>query len=522
MLLADLVDTSQRVAATTKRSEKTVAMADLLRGAAADEIAVVVTMLAGEPRQSRMGVGWATVGTVDVEPAAVATLHPLDVDAVLDELVATGGTGSQGARAGLLAGLFERATADEAFFLRRLLLGDLRQGALEGVVVEAVAKAADVPSALVRRALMLGGDLGETATLALTGGAEALGLVRLEVLRPVRPMLASSAGSASEALVSVRGKASVEWKLDGARIQVHRLGDAVRVFTRNLNDITHRVPDVVALARSFSVESVVLDGETLTIDEDGRPRAFQDTMSRFGADAVRTEVLSAFFFDILHADGRDLIDEPLHVRLAELDRVVGLSRVPGVVTDDSAAAEAFAVGSLRAGHEGVVVKAIDSPYEAGRRGNSWVKVKPVRTLDLVVLGVEWGHGRRKGWLSNLHLGARDAETDELVMVGKTFKGLTDDLLRWQTERFLSLERAREGITVWVRREQVVEIALDGAQASTRYPGGVALRFARVLRYRDDKAVDEVDTLDDVRAMLAGAPAGGESESETEREEAVEG
>ena len=506
MLLATLVATSHAVAATSKRTEKIAAMAALLRLAAADEVAVVATMLAGDPRQSRMGVGWATVGGLDVSPSDEPVLRPLDVDAVLDELVSTGGPGSQATRASLLQDLFSRATADEAAFLRRLLLGDLRQGALEGIVVEAIAKAAEVRSVVVRRALMFGGDLGATAAVAMNSGSVGLTAVRLAVGRPLRPMLASSAPSASDALREVGGRASVEWKLDGARIQVHRRGPDVSVYTRNLNDITHRVPDVVALARSFPVGSVVLDGESLMLDEDDRPRAFQDTMSRFGADVSRVEVLRAFFFDVLHVDGRDLVDEPLTVRLAELDRIVGPARVPGIITDDAAAADEFSAEALHAGHEGVMVKAADSLYEAGRRGKSWVKVKPVRTLDLVVLGVEWGHGRRGGWLSNLHLGARNPDTGAFVMVGKTFKGLTDEMLRWQTERFLLLERGREGIVVWVRPEQVVEIALDGAQVSTRYPGGLALRFARVVRYRDDKRAEEIDTLVDVRALLAGARA----------------
>jgi DNA ligase-1 len=293
--------------------------------------------------------------------------------------------------------------------------------------------------------------------------------------------------------------ASVEWKLDGARIQVHKDGPTVRVFTRNLNDITHRVPEVVEVAHRLPVDRVVLDGEALTVSEQGRPRAFQDTMSRFGADAVRAEVLQPFFFDVLHVDGMDLIDLPLVDRLTRLGQVAEPWRIPGIVTEDPAEATDFLEGALAAGHEGVLVKAATSPYEAGRRGKAWVKVKPVRTLDLVVLGVEWGHGRRRGWLSNLHLGARGP--DGFVMVGKTFKGLTDEVLAWQTERFRELQTGEEGITVWVRPEQVVEIALDGVQASPRYPGGVALRFARVVRYRDDKDAAEADTIDTVRALL---------------------
>ena len=502
MRLSEVVATSNTVAATRARSAKIEAFAALLRNAGHDEVGRVASFLAGEPMQGRIGVGWAAIASaVENEPADVATLTIADVDQTLSALANTSGAGSQAARAALLSALFVRATATESLFLRSLFLGDLRQGALEGLVLEGVAKGAGVATNEVRRALMLGGELVPTVNAAFAG-TQALAGIHLEVGRAIRPMLASSASTTADALASVGGAASVEWKLDGARIQVHRQGHEVRIFTRNLNDITHRLDGVVDVVRRLPVEAVVLDGETLSLDEEGRPRAFQDSMSRFGADELRPEKLHAFFFDVLHVDGEDLIDRPLSERISILDRVAGTWRVPGLVTVDPVAATEFADDAVRKGHEGVVVKAIASTYEAGRRGKSWVKVKPVRTLDLVVLGVEWGHGRRKGWLSNIHLGARDAGTGDVVMVGKTFKGLTDEVLRWQTQRFLELERGREGIIVWVRPEQVVEIALDGAQVSTRYAGGVALRFARVVRYRDDKPVTEIDSLDDVRALLA--------------------
>jgi DNA ligase-1 len=503
VLLADVVATSDAIAATRARSAKVEALAGLLARVEPDEIEAVVGFLSGEVRQGRIGIGWATVASIDAAPAATPSLTVVGVDGTLDALATTAGPGSTERRAGLLRSLFEQATAEEGRFLGRLLTGELRQGALEGLMTDAIAKAAAVPAAAVRRALMLGGELGATARAALLGGSDALEAVQLQVLRPLRPMLASTAESVAEALASVGGAASVEWKLDGARIQVHRAGDQVRVFTRNLNDVTSRLPEVVEVVRGLPAERLVLDGETLTMAEDGRPRAFQDTMSRFGADAARIDLLRPFFFDALHVDGLDLVDLPLVDRLMMLDQVAGPWRIPSVVTSDQEVGAAFADGSLAEGHEGVMVKAASSRYEAGRRGKAWLKVKPVRTLDLVVLGAEWGHGRRHGWLSNLHLGARDPDGG-FVMVGKTFKGLTDALLAWQTERFLELEERRDGIVVFVRPEQVVEIALDGAQVSPRYPGGVALRFARVVRYRDDKDPAEADTIEMVQALLPGA------------------
>ncbi len=352
---------------------------------------------------------------------------------------------------------------------------------------------------------MLGGNLADTACRALTGGQGALDEVHLEVLRPVLPMLAASVADVHEAIAQT-GEASVEWKLDGARIQVHRRGDDVRVFTRNLNDVTERLPEVVSAVRQFPADAFVLDGETIGVDDAARPHRFQDTMSRFGRDdaTTHTMVMSGFFFDVLHVDGEDLLDRPLHERAEVLAGIVGPYQVPAVRTDDPEVASAFLDDALATGHEGVMVKALESRYDAGRRGGAWRKVKPVRTLDLIVLAAEWGHGRRQGWLSNLHLGARDPDGGEFVMVGKTFKGLTDELLTWQTAQFQELSVRQEGHVVFVRPELVVEIALDGVQASTRYAGGVALRFARVRAYRPDKSPADADTITTVRQMLPGS------------------
>jgi DNA ligase-1 len=508
VLLGSVVETSGTVAATRSRKAKIDAIASALRACEPGEVATVVCFLTGEPRQGRIGVGWATLadarreaGVADADRAS--TLTVADVDATLGEIATTTGSGSAGARRRLLAGLFARTTEAEADFVFRLLTGELRQGALAGIMADAIARAAEVPATDVRRAAMLGGDLAETARRALAGGAPALAEIGLRVLRPVQPMLAATAPSVAEAL-DATGPASVEWKLDGARIQVHRAGDEVLVFTRNLNDVTARVPEVVQIAKELPARSFVLDGEAIGLAEDALPRRFQDTMSRFGTgDAGAHEMtLAAFFFDVLHVDGDDVIDRPLRDRAPILRDLVGEWRIPSVETDDVAVADAFLADALATGHEGVMVKALDAPYEAGRRGATWRKVKPVRTLDLVVLAAEWGHGRRRGWLSNIHLGARDAASGTFVMVGKTFKGMTDELLAWQTERFQELAVARDDYVVRLAPELVVEIALDGVQVSTRYPGGVALRFARVRGYRPDKNASDADTIEAVRALLA--------------------
>ena len=505
VLIAELVRTSESVASTRARSAKVAALAGLLRRLAPDEIEVAVAFLARQPRQGKTGVGWATLRAVDPPPASEPSIEVLELDAALTALTSQSGPGSTSARQVLLGELLGRATAVEADLIRRLLLGELRQGALEGVMLDAVSRAAGTALSQVRRAVMLAGDLPRVAAVALLDGGAGLSAVRLSVLRPVLPMLASSADDVAGALRDL-GACSVEWKLDGARVQAHRLGDDVRLFTRNLNDVTARLPGVVTAVRDLDVGQVVLDGEVLGVGDDG-PEAFQETMSSFGrrTGPPGRAALGVWFFDCLHLDGDDLLDRPLLERSAVLDRI-GAPRVPSVATDDVVTALAFQAEALAAGHEGVMVKAASSPYEAGRRGSAWRKVKPVHTLDLVVLGAEWGSGRRRGWLSNLHLGARRPEGG-YVMVGKTFKGLTDELLEWQTAELLTRASARHGNVVEIDPPLVVEIALDGVQASTRYAGGVALRFARVRRYRHDKDPVDADTIDAVRSMLAGARRG---------------
>ena len=501
MLLADLVATSAEVAATRSRKAKTAALARLLRALESSEIPTAIGLLAGQIRQGRIGVGYAAAFGVAVGPADQPGLTLAEVDAVLDEIPTVTGAGSQERRARLLDGMFARATADEQDFLRRTLTGEVRQGALAGIVVDAVAEAYEVPAAAVRRALMLRADLGAVAAIAAVDGIEGLARIGLQVLSPVQPMLASPAASIEEAVV---GEVSVEWKLDGARIQVHRLGDEVMVFTRNQNDITARMPEVVAVARRLPVNNVILDGEAMALRGDGTPQPFQETMSRFGTEerAFAEVPLYPFFFDVLHVDGVDLIDRPLSERHAQLDRITPVEhRIARIVTSEVDEANRFSESAIDAGHEGVMVKGLGSTYEAGRRGKSWRKVKPVHTYDLVVLAAEWGHGRRSGFLSNIHMGARDPDTGEFVMVGKTFKGMTDEILRWQTETFPQLEVSRDKWAVYLRPEQVVEVAIDGVQASTRYPGGIALRFARVKRYRFDKSPDEADTIQTLQAML---------------------
>jgi DNA ligase-1 len=499
--LAEVVATSAAVGATPARFAKVALIADLLARAPIDEVPVVVGFLAGSARQGRVGVGWSALGGAAPAPAARPELTLAEVDATIGALERAGGPGRATARRALLEDLFCRATAEEADFLRRLLLGELRHGALEGLMTDAVAAAAAVPVGSVRRAAMLAGNLAEVATVALTGGREDLEAIGLQVLRPVLPMLAATSASVAEALAAA-GPSSVESKLDGARVQAHRLGGEVRLFTRNLNDVTARLPAIAAVVASLPVSSVILDGEVFGAGvDDERADPFQDTMSSFSRHSPQAGTsLQVRFFDVLHAEGSDLLDEPLERRLAVLRRVAPEHRVAGIVTGDAAEAEAFAAAALARGDEGVMVKSLASRYEAGRRGSSWRKVKPVRTFDLVVLAAEWGHGRRRGWLSNLHLGAR-GDCGDFVMVGKTFKGLTDDLLAWQTEALLALETGRAGIAVQVRPELVVEIALDGVQRSPRYPGGVALRFARVRRYRPDKSPAEADTIAAVQALL---------------------
>jgi len=511
VLLADVVATSAQVAATRSRTEKTAALADLFSRAQDGDVGTVIGLLVAAPPQGRLGLGWSALQQIEPTlgpPVEQPELTVAQVDAAFTALAAPGATPA--ARRGVLAALLDHASAAERELLSGVLVGEVRQGALESVLADALAQACGVGAPPLRRAWMLTGSLSEAAAVARSGGEQALVAVTMQVGRPVRPMLAASATSVAEALAdrafADSAQVAVDHKLDGARIQVHRDGDEVRIFTRSLKEVTHRLPEVVRVALGLPVTSVVLDGESLVLDEQDRPRAFADTMSRFSADAPRKQVVRPYFFDVLHVDGVDLLDEPLARRLEELERVAGPWRVASTITDDPDVASRVSEAALAAGHEGVVVKSLTAPYEAGRRGSAWQKVKPVRTLDLVVLAAEWGHGRRAGWLSNLHLGARDpqgqfGEPGGFVMVGKTFKGLTDALLAWQTERLQELEQRSTRGTVWIRPELVVEIAFDGAQASSRYPGGAALRFGRVIGYRDDKDAAEADTIGAVREYL---------------------
>jgi DNA ligase-1 len=503
--LFDVATASADVGAASSRLAKVARLAGLLTQAGQDghEIAVVVAWLSGELPQRQIGVGWAALRSLP-PPAPQPTLTVAQVDATFTEIGGVAGKGSQARRAGLLADLFARAAAVEQTFLRRLLGGELRQGALAGVMTDAVAKAAQLPGVQVRRAAMLGGDLAGVAAAALTGGAAALDEFRLHVGRPVGPMLAQTATGTAEALDKLGGTAILEAKLDGARVQIHRLGDQVTVYTRSLDDVTARLPEVVAATLALPVTSLIADGEAIALRPDGRPHRFQVTASRFGRTARVDQPLSVFYFDLLHLDGTDLLDAPAAERAAVLAGVVPEQfRVDSITTADAAAAQRFLDATLAAGHEGVMAKSPTAPYEAGRRGAGWLKVKPVHTLDLVVLAVEWGSGRRTGKLSNIHLGAKDPAGNGFVMLGKTFKGMTDAMLDWQTARFLDLaDGPTDGYVVQVRPEQVVEIAIDGVQGSTRYPGGVALRFARVVRYRDDKSAADADTIDTVRALYA--------------------
>jgi DNA ligase-1 len=509
MKLATVVSTSAALKATRSRKKKIAALAECLRALEPHEIELGVGMLAGAPRQGKIGLGHATIHAVQVSASAKAQLHLREVDRTLTEIAETRGSGSAGRRKELLGGMLTRATSDEQTFLRQLLVGGLRQGALEGIVVEAVARAAELEPRMVRRALMLSGELGNVAHAALTKGAHALSEFSLELFRPVQPMLAQPAESV-ESVIQELGEVNLEWKLDGARIQVHKDGDEVQVFTRRLNVVTPAVPDVVELVRELPARRLILDGEAIALRGDGSPLPFQVTMRRFGrrldVAKLREELpLTPMFFDVLMLDDHSLIDEGTGRRWEALDEAIpSVARIPRLRTDDLEQAEAFIDDALGRGHEGVMAKSLDVPYEAGRRGSGWRKLKPTHTLDLVVLAAEWGSGRREGWLSNLHLGARDPANGSFVMLGKTFKGLTDKLLTWQTEQFLAREIGRDQWTVHLKPELVVEIAFNDVQASPHYPGGMVLRFARVKRYREDKTADQADTIDQVREIFAAS------------------
>jgi DNA ligase-1 len=506
MRLAELVAASRSVAETSGRLEKIDRLASLLKRLEPDEVEIAVAYLSGSTRQGRIGVGGAALSAAhDVATSSVETLDLLDVDAAFGRVAATSGGGSSAAKAAILRELFSRATRDEQDFLVRLLFGELRQGALEGVLLEAVARASGIAAGRVRRAAMLAGALAPVARTALVEGEDALSRVAFQLFQPIQPMLADSAADVDAALAEL-GEASLEYKLDGARIQVHKGDDAVTVFTRNLRDVTAAVPEVVEIVRALPAREMVLDGEAIALRPDGTPQPFQVTMRRFGrkleVERLREELpITPVFFDALYLDGQPLADEPHGRRIAALGRQVPARWiVPRIITSRSDEAAAFFARAIETGHEGVMAKAVDGAYAAGRRGQAWLKIKRARTLDLVVLAAEWGHGRRRGVLSNLHLGARDEGRGGFVMLGKTFKGLTDEMLAWQTKTLLELEISRDAYTVYVRPELVVEIAFNDVQESPQYPGGVALRFARVKRYRSDKSAAEADTLATVQRL----------------------
>jgi DNA ligase-1 len=510
--LSELAETSRQVSATSRRLEKIDAIARLLRNVAQDEVALAVRFLSGETGQTKLGVGPAAIVAARPGHAApAATLRLSDVDGVLERVASTTGSGSTAQRKRLLHDLLSRATAPEQDFLMRLLFGELRQGALEGLMQEAIARAAGVALAEVRRAAMVAGGLAPVAAAALSQGVAGLRRFSLKLFQPLLPMLAQPAADVEDAMAQLQN-AALDWKLDGARVQVHKAGDDVRIYSRSLNDVSAAVPEVVDALRAVPADTLILDGETIALGPGGAPQPFQVTMRRFGRrlgveEARAALPLSVFFFDVLHRDGQDLLDRPAQERFSALESAVPPQLlVPRMVTTDPAAAQTFLDDALAHGHEGIMAKSLAAPYEAGGRGSSWLKIKQAHTLDLVILAAEWGHGRRRGTLSNLHLGARDPASGAFVMLGKTFKGLTDAMLAWQTQALLQREVARDAGTVYVRPELVVEIAVNDIQESPRYPAGMALRLARVKGYRPDKSAAQADTVETVRALFERRPA----------------
>jgi DNA ligase 1 len=511
MLLGTLVETSRRVADTTKRLEKIDLLARLIRQLSPEEIEIVVLFLSGQTRQGRIGIGYAALRDARNSPAGVPSLEIVEVDQILQSIMEASGSGSQRRRMELLQTMFSRATEAEQQFLTALLTGELRQGALEGVMLEAVAKASGLAPERVRRAAMMAGDIAQVARAALEQGEAGLARYDVQLFRPIQPMLAQSADDAPEALALI-GEAALEYKMDGARVQVHKSGDDVRVYSRSLNDVTQAVPEIVEVTRALPAKHLILDGEVISLLPGGRPQPFQITMRRFGrkldVERMRQELpMTPFWFDLLYLDGSALLDEPQARRFAALSSLSGEHLIPHIVTSDTTAANGFLEQALERGHEGLMAKAIDAKYAAGARGQSWVKVKRARTLDLVILAAEWGSGRRKGWLSNLHLGARDTQKGGFAMLGKTFKGLTDEMLEWQTQELLRLEIGRDSYTVHVKPELLAEIAFNEIQVSSRYVSGLALRFARVKRYRTDKTAAQADTFETVQRLAGVTDAG---------------
>lgn len=505
MLLATVVETSRRIAETTKRLEKIDLLVRLLKQLRPDETEIAVAYLSGSTRQGRIGVGYGALRDASATPAESPSLELVEIDRAFESLMATQGPGSGQRRSDLLQGLMARSTEVEQQFLGRLLLGELRQGALEGIMLDALARASGLPLDRVRRAVMVAGNMAAVAAALLEKGEAGLSQYSVQLLRPVQPMLAQTAEDVASALKEL-GEAALEWKLDGARVQVHRSGDDIVVFSRSLNNVTAAVPEIVEAVRALPAKDLILDGEVISLLPDGRPQPFQITMRRFGrkldVDRMRAELpLTPFWFDLLHLNGGHLLDEPQARRFAALRELApAQSIVPHTVVSNAVQGDVFLREALDRGHEGIMAKAIDAPYAAGGRGQSWLKVKQARTLDLVILAAEWGHGRRQGTLSNLHLGARDTEQGGFAMLGKTFKGLTDEMLAWQTQELLKLEIGRDSYTVYVEPRVVVEIAFNEIQISSRYKSGLALRFARVKRYRSDKSVEQSDTFQTVQKM----------------------
>jgi DNA ligase-1 len=502
-----LVEVSRRISETSRRLQKIGLLAEFLKRLAPEEIPIAVSYLSGNLRQGKIGVGYASLRDAALSSQPSQPLSLSEVDAAFQRILETTGPGSSAVRLQLIQDLMSRADTEERGFLSRLIVGELRQGSLEGIMIEALARAADIPVEKMRTAVMLSGNLPLAARTALEQGVSGLAQFKIRILQPFQPMLAQSADTISEAMHSMEN-AALEYKMDGIRIQAHKSGREVRLFTRNLNDVTEAVPDLAEILLEFGAQETVLDGEALVIGKAGKPRKFQDTMRRFGRKLNVLELrkklpLTPFFFDCLYLDGDSLIEKSERERFSALEKIAPPEYLmPRRVSSEPDAAEAFLLASMSAGHEGIMVKDPDAPYEPGVRSNSWLKVKPAHTLDLVVLAAEWGHGRRRGRLSNLHLGARDPESGQFIMLGKTFKGMTDAMLEWQTSRLLEIESSRDQWTVYVRPELVVEIVFNDIQSSPHYPAGLALRFARVKRYRPDKRPEEADTIQTVRAIAA--------------------
>ena len=507
MIFARVVETSERVAETSRRLEKIELLATLLKQFNGDESEIAVAFLSGYARQGKIGVGSATIRAAESPAAAGATLEIVDVDREFTALAAINGRGAEGQRRELLRGLMAKATAPEQHFLAALLFGEIRQGALEGVMVEALARASGAPADDVRRAVMMAGDIARVARSVLLEGPAGLAPYTIQLFRPVQPMLAQTAEDVEGAIGDL-GETALEFKFDGARVQVHRSGDEVVIYSRALNDVTAAVPEIVEAVRALPARDLILDGEIISLNPDGRPQPFQVTARRFGRkldlDRMRAELpLTPYWFDLLYLDGQPVVDEPQVRRFSALSNLAPAeSLVPHLITAEPEKGAEFLREALERGNEGIMAKAIGAPYAAGSRGQSWLKIKKAHTLDLVILAAEWGNGRRKGWLSNLHLGARDTEKGGYAMLGKTFKGLTDEMLTWQTEQFLKLEIGRDAYTVYVEPKIVAEIAFSDIQVSTRYPSGMALRFARVKRYRSDKSAADADTVETVRKLAA--------------------